>query len=55
MVLSKDGKTEIISVEEKRYKDYINQFEEANKSFEMQIELNNVLIKYLQEKIKKCT
>jgi hypothetical protein len=55
MVKSIKGDIEVMSVDEKRFKDYKKQFEEANRSFEMQIELNKVLINYLEDKIKKCT
>lgn len=55
MVKSEDGLCEIMSKDEKRFRDYKKQFEEANESFKTQIELNDVLIAYLDDKIKKCT
>lgn len=55
MVESKNGDIEIISKEEKKLRDYKKQFEDVNESYRIQIEFNEVVIKYIEEKIQNLS
>jgi len=50
-----DKGNEIISKEENKWREYKKQFEKTIENYKTQIELDEVLIAYINKKIKKCS
>ena len=50
MVIDEKTDSEIISKEEKKYRDIKEDLKKQNENYRTQIELNNAVIKYLEKK-----
>ena len=51
MVIDEKTDSEIISKEEKKYRDIKEDLKKQNENYRTKIELNNAVIKYLEKKI----